>query len=62
METTLFSITIILLVAVTAINLVLPLAHWLRVRHLNRTAKLDTVKRLYGLHYQRNHSLTSGKE
>lgn len=61
METLLFNITITLLAVGIAINLVLPLAHCLRVRRLNRMARFDAVKRLYGLHYQRKAFLMSGK-
>ncbi len=61
MESFLFYLTITLLVVVIAINLVIPYVQTRRYIAAIRSERLATVKRLYGPHYQRNHSLTSGK-
>ena len=57
METILWYTVVICMIAVIAINLVLPCA----LRRTMRSDRARAISRLYGLHYQRRNSLTSDK-
>jgi hypothetical protein len=61
METVLSTITITLLGVVIAINLVVALIGYGHGRRMDRRSRAKAISRLYGQHFQRKNSLTSGK-